>query len=1036
MPQNHRNLRRWIAVSGAVVLVYSVVVALYVASSPDLRLRALLLGSVAAEQPSAGVELHQVEGLEFSGEEGAPPPRPGDILLQVGPLRVESFLQFASIPDLIRGQEIPPGGHTFFEAEPPSPLLPWLVSDTLGDRWVRIEFRRADSDNVIRGFARVQMLPLAEILLTHIWLVLQLGVTFTAAVAAWHRPQDRSTRLFYAMTLLTTVAFVGGSHWWIVSGRLSLLLPLVLAALLLPASYVHFLVVYPRPRPFHVRHPMQVVAAIYGAPLLLAVVLAAAVSGSTVLAGSPAFSGTRAGLDVTDWLLSAIRSCVSVALVLAFVYFSAAAALLIHSLRTTDRPIERLQLRWILAAELGALLPVGYTLYLAAFDRVGFAFGAARGPMFAASLLIMLAYAIGMSRYRLMLVEQFAGKGELYYLISFILTIGVSLAVALGSLLGEMREWRLSGLGRLAFVLLLAVSIIGILALRDWLQQAIDRRFFREKYQLDKALRQMNTAVGHVSNQETLADLMLISCRDVLRVEAAALYLRHSDDGPFQLAASRGTDHPVMSFHCSAEAMESLHAAGSLQRVTPGSRSGMSAAQQLLRELNARLIYALETDPEVASVVVLGPRENGAPFTAEDLTFLNAVGQITSVALRSARIRQELARLNEELKQREAEAEAQKRQIGMLQAELRLAGTPEEHNTRRPAVRQAAPAPFHRDAIKGSSYKIEQVLETVRKVAWSDSSVMIRGESGTGKELLAQVIHDNSPRAEQPIVRVHCASLSPGLLESELFGHVKGAFTGAHQDRAGRFEMASGGTLFLDEIGDISLETQVKLLRVLQERSFERVGGTETIHVDVRLVTATHRNLEELIEQGRFREDLYYRLNVISVTMPPLRERMEDLYELVLHFVNRSVISTGKQVTGIDPGALAVLEDYNWPGNIRELQNIVERAVVLCEQSSIGRDDLPAQVLQRQPEPSLAVAAGGRPQLQSRQSAEAGQNDVGAGPGGSAANLPADASASDERDMLEMALREAEGNKAQAARLVGMPRSTFYSKLQRYDIRY
>ena len=1029
------RLRFLVVLSGAAVLLYSVITALYVASSPDLRLRSVLPERIAAGSGPAGVELQQLDELIFAGEDRVAPPEVGDLLLRVGPLATTSWLQFSRVSDFVRQAEIPPGGHTFYEAEPPSPLLPWLVSDTQGHRWIRIEFLPAGTEVPARGFVQVQMLPLAEIILTHIWLLLQLGVAFTAGVAVWHRPQDRAARVFYLMALLTTAAFTGGSHWWLIAGQPVLLLPFMFSSLLLPAACVHFVLVYPRLNRLHSRHPGVVLSALYGPAGLLCLVLMGAVAGLLLLDGSGDFAVSEPGIALTGSLMSVIRGGVTVFLWTALASLSVAMLLLLKSYLRTERPLERQQLRWILSAEFCALVPVGYSLYLALSDPVNFALGAARTPMFAASVLIMLAYAIGMARYRLMLVDQFVGKGTLYYLISFILTLGVSTAVTLASVLGEMQEWRLSGGGRLAFLGALAASIVGLLAVRDWLQQAIDRRFFREKYQLDKALRQMNTAVGNISNQETLADLMLISCRDVLSVEAAALYLRHTDDGPFQLAASRGTDHPVMSFGCPREAMQVLAATGSLQRATPGSRDANSEAQQVLRELDAWLIYALESDPEVTSLVLLGPRENGAPFTAEDLTFLHAVGQITSVALRSARIRGELARLNEELRLRAEETEAQKRQISMLQAELRLAG-PSEDSSRRLTDLRTETAPFHREAIKGHSRRLEQVLETVRKAAWSDSSVMIRGESGTGKELLAQVIHDNSPRVDQPMVRVHCASLAPGLLESELFGHVKGAFTGAHQDRQGRFEMASGGTLFLDEIGDISLETQVKLLRVLQERCFERVGGSETIHVDVRLVTATHRNLEELISQGRFREDLYYRLNVISVTVPPLRERIEDLHELVLHFINQAVVETGKQVTGIEPDAMAVLEQYPWPGNIRELQNVLERAVVLADQARIAADDLPPH-LTRQPAgvTTVSTAAVGlsNPGSQSAGSPSADSESV---PASETSRLLLDREAADERDILEMALRECEGNKARAARLVGMPRSTFYSKLQRYNIRY
>ena len=235
------------------------------------------------------------------------------------------------------------------------------------------------------------------------------------------------------------------------------------------------------------------------------------------------------------------------------------------------------------------------------------------------------------------------------------------------------------------------------------------------------------------------------------------------------------------------------------------------------------------------------------------------------------------------------------------------------------------------EQIKGSSPAIRAMIAMARKVAASPSAVLIRGESGTGKELLAAAIHAASPRAARPFVKVHCAALSQNLLESELFGHVKGAFTGADRDRVGRFEQANGGTLFLDEIGDINLEVQTKLLRVLQEMSFERVGSSIPTRVDVRIVAATHQDLEALIETGRFREDLYYRLNVIPMQTPPLRQRREDIFELALFFVSQHAERTGKILTHIEPEAVEILMAYNWPGNCRELENVIERAVILAD---------------------------------------------------------------------------------------------------------
>jgi two-component system, NtrC family, response regulator AtoC len=244
------------------------------------------------------------------------------------------------------------------------------------------------------------------------------------------------------------------------------------------------------------------------------------------------------------------------------------------------------------------------------------------------------------------------------------------------------------------------------------------------------------------------------------------------------------------------------------------------------------------------------------------------------------------------------------------------------------------------DRIVGSSEALQRVLDMVKKVAKSNTTVLIRGETGTGKELIAGAIHHNSLRTSRNFVKVNCAALQENLLESELFGHEKGAFTGADKQRIGRFEQADGGTLFLDEIGDMSPSTQAKILRVLQEHEFERLGGTRTLRVDVRLIAATNRDLSSMVQAGRFRDDLYYRLNVVSIEMPPLRERKDDIVPLANFFIRRFAGELKKKTEGIEPDAQKLLMRYNWPGNIRELENTVERAMLLAEGHGIAAGDL------------------------------------------------------------------------------------------------
>ncbi|HEY6555680.1 MAG TPA: sigma-54 dependent transcriptional regulator [Polyangiaceae bacterium] len=261
------------------------------------------------------------------------------------------------------------------------------------------------------------------------------------------------------------------------------------------------------------------------------------------------------------------------------------------------------------------------------------------------------------------------------------------------------------------------------------------------------------------------------------------------------------------------------------------------------------------------------------------------------------------------------------------------------------ALRRQLDERYRFENIVGSSPEMQVIFKSVAQVAPSRATVLLSGESGTGKELVAAAIHHRSPRAASPFVRLHCAALAETLLESELFGHERGSYTGAGRRREGRFAQANGGTLFLDEIGEISPATQVKLLRVLQEREFERVGGNQTIKVDVRVVAATNRDLAAMVEQGKFRQDLFYRLKVIELRMPPLRQRSSDVPALALHFLKRYAAENGKIVDTISDPALMRLTSYNWPGNVRELENVIERAVVLATGDRIGLEDLPHELV-------------------------------------------------------------------------------------------
>jgi two-component system response regulator AtoC len=331
--------------------------------------------------------------------------------------------------------------------------------------------------------------------------------------------------------------------------------------------------------------------------------------------------------------------------------------------------------------------------------------------------------------------------------------------------------------------------------------------------------------------------------------------------------------------------------------------------------------------------------------------------------------------------------------------------------------------------IIGDSPALGDVLEKVEQVAPTSSTVLLRGETGTGKELVAHAIHINSPREDRPFVRVNCAALAPGVLESELFGHEKGAFTGAVSQRPGRFELADGGTLFLDECGDLPMEVQIKLLRALQEREFERVGGTQTIKVDVRVISATNRDLERMIEQGKFRADLYYRLNVFPIHLPPLRERLDDLPSLVTHFIAKFARTGMPQSPGMAQAALAKLGAYSWPGNVRELENIIERAMILARGREIGAEHLDFGRRAQNTTPPRGVP------IVAPEAASAPDDLAGSLGGDESRPLSARLLDSERREIMA-AVEKCNSNIAGAARLLGINRSTLYYRMRKHGLEH
>ena len=318
----------------------------------------------------------------------------------------------------------------------------------------------------------------------------------------------------------------------------------------------------------------------------------------------------------------------------------------------------------------------------------------------------------------------------------------------------------------------------------------------------------------------------------------------------------------------------------------------------------------------------------------------------------------------------------------------------------RDSLKKAGEVPF----IVGKSETIQKVLETVKQISPTDTNVLLLGESGTGKELVAKAIHGLSPRSEKRFVAFNCGSFTEELMANELFGHEKGAFTGAVTNRAGLLQTADGGTVFLDEIGDMPLSMQVKLLRVIQEREFLPVGGVDAVHADVRFIAATHRDLSEDVKKGNFRQDLYYRLNVITIHLPPLADRAGDIHLLALHFLNKKSRDMGKDIQSIDREAMELLAHYSWPGNVRELENVIERAVALENGSVIGVEDLPEYIR------NLAIETYRQTQ----------------------SSLPT--LEEQEIHYIKWVLEKSGGNKTKAAKLMGIDRVSLWRKLKRYGI--
>jgi transcriptional regulator with GAF, ATPase, and Fis domain len=910
---------------------------------------------------------------------------------------------------------------------PAANFPPWAKSAPDGVL-VRVQFMRAARDggapHQFSAWCSLAPLSLSEMAPSILWFFLKMMLFGVGALVLWKRPADTAAAQFFLMCVVTLGAYMGGYHWPHITTAPVLLVGFIVCGVLLPAVSLHFYLVFPRPKQVLQRCPRQTLLAVYGVPMAVLVTLLVLYLRVRWRFQHQAPTGQLD--DAVGLLLQAIY----ISLGVSAIWHLASVCALVHGYWTVTDTTEKNQVKWILGGTGLSLLPIGYSLYLALWEPDQFGAGAATWPMFAASVLVTTAFIISITRYRLMELDQIVSTGVVYFFLAGLVYYAL---VFLGTLVFNqvIAGPHLSEALRVSTTALVLMLVLDVA--RSRLRRALDRRFSREKYHLDRTLQRLGEAVQQLVDPPTLLQRLLHASADLLGVSGGTVYLCEGERPAGRVVGTFGAGTAALELAPDSPLLESLRA-GSAVSARPRPGLPMSPAQQQLKMLAGEVAQPLTHEGRLLAVLLLGPKDR-LPYRQEDLNLLAAFAQITALALAGAAGHQTIELLNHDLQGKVEKIAEQQRRILALQSQLRRAtgggwriaakgqtGPPPGRAgsaAALPAVADARPlsaAPAN--GIVGSSHIVRQALDMARKVAATDAVVLIRGESGTGKELLAQAVHEASPRAGKPFVKVHCAALSPTLLESELFGHVKGAFTGAISHKTGRFEAAHGGTIFLDEIGDVTLEVQTKLLRVLQEKVIERVGSGEPVKVDVRIVAATHQNLEELIRLGRFREDLFYRLNVFPIVMPPLRARAEDIPELTVFFLEQCARQCKKEVLQMDDDALAVLKTYPWPGNVRQLENVIARAVVLAEGSVIGVRELPGEV---------TAAAEDLP------AAAPWPEEEALLPPGPLA-LGREERERRERELILRALQEAGGNKAEAARALGVARSTLVSRLKKYGM--
>jgi len=859
---------------------------------------------------------------------------------------------------------------------------------------IEIAFKKPDGA-IHKAQIVVRDAPIPVLML--LWTCVSAGLITAAYIMYLRRPEDPPARLYYLECVVAAVTFIGALSWQVIYGNWLLFSIFLLCSALIVPLGLHFFLVYPETSSALKRWPRLTVLPYIPMVVFLVVAIAVIARMSGAIPPSSLVPITESRyVDVLGGLALFY-------IPLAVLYLGLSVVNVYLTYKRTTQSEARTQIKWVLWGAAVSVMLLALLIVLAAENAQyhEYIFGRMQFMLLLIVLAMLISSGLSMLKYRLMYVDALLNRSLAYVLVSAVVFGAFSLTALVLTWMVKL----ITGTQSAITLVIAALAIIYVFRpISEWVQSWVDRLFYREKYEFQQAVWNVSSAIVSILDLDVVLRRVLDTVIDSLRLKRGAVLLWDAEHQTARVAYQRDfpnperllppdTDDPLLRTILADP--KPLVLRELIQDVS--GNPDVAALQQRMVEMYVEAAVPICRGTSLLGILLLGRKRSRQIFTTEDLRLLQTLANQAAVAVSNAQTYSTINELNRSLATQIKKVDEQRREILALQEQLLR-----ENIYLKEEIEQR----YNFQDIVGASTGLRNILDTVKKVAPGNSACLVCGESGTGKELVARAIHFNTPRHNKPFVKVNCAALPETLLESELFGHEKGSFTGAVQDRQGRFEVADGGTIFLDEVGDIPLPLQVKLLRVLQEHEFERIGSNRTRRVDVRVIAATNRDLEDMLEDGSFREDLFYRLNVIRIVVPPLRDRREDISALAIHFLNKAARETGKPIRGIHPDALQTLRTYDWPGNVRELENVIERAVVLADDEMLTVHDLPAEMTRR-------VALGTSVET----------NDG-----------LRDQIAAMELESLRRALKDANGNKSRAAKALGLARSTFISKLKKWDL--